>query len=313
MLDLKKFYLQHKQRLGFNWLSPVPAPQQYMIGQHIKDASLIGHLNLIYPNCIQILGNTELSYLQGLGKNSYQDTLYTLFAHHPSLIILSEQQSPPYLLLELAQKNNTPVWQSHLASANLINYLQYYLSSLINERKTFHGVFMEVMGIGVLLTGESGIGKSEVALELINMGHRLIADDAPEFFLSAPDTLHGICPELLRDFLEVRGLGILNIRAMFGDSAIRSEKKLSLILHLEEMTDNAMQQIDRLQGNQCLRSLLDVNIIEITLPVTPGRDMAILVEAAVRNHVLHLKGYNAAKDFKKRQRERINQTQETIE
>ena len=161
-------------------------------------------------------------------------------------------------------------------------------------------------GIGVLLTGESGVGKSELALELISRGHRLIADDAPEFSRVAPDTLSGECPEQLRDFLEVRGLGILNMRAMFGDNAIKNTKYLRLIMHLEAMNKKQSEQIDRLRGSRQLKNVLGVDVQQITIPVAPGRNLAVLVEIAVRNHILSYKGYNAAESFIQRQQEFIN-------
>ena len=162
------------------------------------------------------------------------------------------------------------------------------------------------MGIGVLLTGSSGIGKSELALELLSRGHRLIADDSPEFFLAEPEIISGGCPPALQDFLEVRGLGILNIRTMFGDSAMRETKYLRLIIHLQSFTDDELQNIDRLRGSHQRKTILDVHIPQITIPVAPGRNMAVIVEVAIRNHILAMKGYNAAEDFILKQQQFIN-------
>ncbi|MEJ2143194.1 MAG: HPr(Ser) kinase/phosphatase, partial [Gammaproteobacteria bacterium] len=171
---------------------------------------------------------------------------------------------------------------------------------------TRHGVFMDVMGIGVLLTGPSGIGKSELALELINRGHRLVADDAPEFKRISPTNLRGTCPEILKDFLEVRGLGILNIRAMFGDNALIRYKRLRLIVDLQPMSDEDVHKNERLGSTTCFNSILNIEIPEVVVPVAPGRDIAVIVEAAVRNHILTLNGYNAAEDFINRQQQLIN-------
>lgn len=170
-----------------------------------------------------------------------------------------------------------------------------------------HGVFLEVHGMGVLLTGESGVGKSELALELLTRGHRLIADDAAEFSRVGPDIVRGRCPEALRDFLEVRGLGILNVRAMYGDSAIKLSKDLRLVIHLQRLASQDLQQLDRLQGIYRTHSILDIEVPEVTLPVAPGRNLAVLVEAAVRDHILLRKGYNASEALIKRQRELIQQ------
>ena len=149
------------------------------------------------------------------------------------------------------------------------------------EKITLHGVFMEVMGTGVLITGHSSIGKSELALELLTRGHRLIADDATEFARTAPDTLNGTCPEMLRDFLEVRGLGILNVRAMFGASSIKQSRNLRLMVVLQDIED--AEKMDRLHGSKRIRTIQDVDIPEITLPVGPGKNLAVLLEVAVRN------------------------------
>ena len=159
------------------------------------------------------------------------------------------------------------------------------------------------MGTGVLITGESSIGKSELALELLTRGHRLIADDATEFARTSPDTLNGTCPEMLRDFLEVRGLGILNVRAMFGASAIKQSRNLRLIVVLQDIDD--AEKMDRLHGSKQIRTIQNVDIPEITLPVGPGRNLAVLLEVAVRNHILNMKGYDASQAFIDRQKRRL--------
>jgi HPr kinase/phosphorylase len=167
------------------------------------------------------------------------------------------------------------------------------------------GVFMQVMGMGVLITGQSGVGKSELALELLTRGHALVADDAPEFSRTGDDSIHGRCPEVLRDFLEVRGLGVLNVRAMFGIQAVLQTKRLHLIITLEPMSAERISNLDRLRGERRRRPVLGVEIPETTLPVAPGRNLAVLVEAAARDHLLHRKGYDAAEDFIQRQMQQI--------
>ena len=161
--------------------------------------------------------------------------------------------------------------------------------------------------MGVLILGDAASGKSELALELVSRGNRLVADDAPEFARIAPDTISGTCPALLREFLEVRGLGILNIRSMFGDSAIKRSKDLRLVVHLQRLANQELQQFDRLQGTYRTHTILDIEIPEVTLPVASGRNLAVLVEAAVRDQILLRKGYNASEAFIKRQRKLIQQ------
>jgi len=271
-------------------------------GSDKRPIALIGHLNLIHPNRIQVLGKTELTYLKKLGKNSRSDALNEVFSEEiTAMVIIAQGQAISHDMLLLADKNNIPLYTTLASSIEVINNFQYLLGNLLADTLVIHGVFMEVMGSGVLLTGESGIGKSELALDLVNRGHRLIADDAPEFSRIAPDIINGTCPALLREFLEVRGLGILNIRSIFGDSAVRTSKYLRLIISLENMTEEQLHSIDRLRGSRRKRKILNVNIPEVTLPVAPGRNLAIAVEVAVRNHILIQKGYDAAEDFIQRQ------------
>ena len=277
------------------------------------NVALVGHLNLIYPNRVQVLGISALSYLTGLGKNSHADTLRQLFDGEPAAVIIADKlHAPEELVVELARYAEgigTPLLASPLSSDELINHLQYYLANSLADKVIMHGVFMEVLGIGVLLTGDSGVGKSELALELVSRGNRLIADDSPEFSRIAPDTLNGTCPALLRDFLEVRGLGVLNVRAMFGDNAIKNNKYLRLIIHLEKMSDEALRNMDRLQGTHSICKILEVEVPKTSLPVALGRNLAVLVEGAVRNHILSFSGYGAANDFAERHRQHMAQSE----
>jgi len=172
---------------------------------------------------------------------------------------------------------------------------------MLEEKVTLHGVFMEVIQLGVLLAGASGVGKSELALELLNRGHRLIADDAPEFSRSPSGSVEGRSPEVLRDFLEVRGLGVINVRAMFGDKAVMSGAELNIILKLQLMSGEQLAAIDRLRASRDSVVVLDKRVPRITLPVAPGRNLAVLVETAVRGHQLMSGGYDAAADFNRRQ------------
>ncbi len=263
--------------------------------------TLVGHLNLIHPYRIQVLGPSELAYLQHLGKNSYDDAIKHLFSGDTSVVIVANGLQIPEDLLQMSERREIPMLHTGVESHRLITHLQYFMGNLLAEKTSMHGVFMEVMGIGVLLTGESSIGKSELALELITRGHRLIADDAPEFSRTMPDTISGTCPDVLREFLEVRGLGVINVRAMFGDSAIKNSKYLRLVVRLEAMNDERLREIDRLQGSCETRKILGVEVPEISLPVAPGRNLAVLVETAVRNHILNMKGYDACADFVARQ------------
>jgi HPr kinase/phosphorylase len=210
-------------------------------------------------------------------------------------------------LLEAAEESSTPLWTSPAAGVELASHLQHMLSRRVARHTSVHGVFMEVFSLGVLITGDSGSGKSELALELITRGHRLVADDAPDMTLIGPDVIDGTCPPLLQDCLEVRGLGILNVRAMFGDSAIKPNKYLRLIIHLQLMDASAIRNtdMDRLRGDQSEMEILGIGIPKITVPVAPGRNLAVLVEAAVRNHGLKMNGYDAAGEFLERHQQAL--------
>jgi len=261
----------------------------------------VGNLNLIHPNRIQIIGRPELSYLSDLEPTSYQAALQKLFAAQPAAILMADRLAIDTHLLKQATAYTTPILRSPLGDNELLYELQYYLANALAEHEAVHGVFMEVMGMGVLITGDAGIGKSELALELIARGHRLIADDMAEFARIAPDILSGSCPPLLSEFLEVRGLGVINIRAIFGDTSIKYNKYLRLIIHLERMDHEAVADMDRISGSYSKRRLLAVEVPQITIPVAPGRSLATLVEVAVRNHILRLKGYDASDEFARRQ------------
>jgi len=298
----------HKDKLLLDWLAGQSGKDRLITNddKHQPRVSLIGHLNAIHPNQIQILGPWELEYLNHLGKNTHHDVIAQLFTNQPAAIIVTDGLLPDQTLTNMANTHNTPLFTSSVSSQKLINILQHNLEQRLAEIVVLHGVFMEVYSTGVLLRGESGIGKSELALELINRGHRLIADDAPEFSRVAPDTIRGQCPEALQNFLEVRGLGILNVRDMFGDSAMKPSKKLQLIVTLYFMKDVSNQPIDRLQGSKQNCIVLDVEIPEVRVPVAPGRNLAVLVEAATRQHIQLLSGYNAAEDFIEKQQRLLN-------
>lgn len=314
-LKVRDFLESHGESLGLLWQAGQAGENRQLLNEKAEvGVPIAGYLNLVKPNQVQVLGPEEVKYLAKLKKNSHKDAMARLFKCEPAMIIfagITKKNNIENEFIELANKTKTPLLYSHIASNELTELLQYHLVRLLGDSKIMHGVFMEVMGIGVLLTGPSGIGKSELALELISRGHRLVADDAPEFRRSAPDMIRGRCPALLKDFLEVRGLGILNVRAMFGDNSIVETKRLRLIVHIDTLLDNSVSdntlwEIDRIGATHRKKSVLDVDIPEVQIPVAPGRNVAVIIEAAVRNHVLFLNGYNAADDFIERQQQLID-------
>ena len=195
----------------------------------------------------------------------------------------------------------TPLIASTEPSQHVINVLRPYMQQELGEVTTLHGVFLDVLEMGVLITGASAIGKSELALELISRGNGLVADDIVEFYRISPDTLEGRCPTVLRDFLEVRGIGVLNIRTIFGETAVRPRKLLKLMVNLEDHSHEQFSELDRLQVDATYQEILGVPIRKVTIPVAAGRNLAVLVEAAVRNFVLNQRGIDSTKEFIERQ------------
>jgi HPr kinase/phosphorylase len=193
------------------------------------------------------------------------------------------------------------VLSSPLPAAELIDKLRRYLVKTLAETTSRHGVFMDVLGLGVLITGDSGVGKSELGLELISRGHGLVADDVVEISRIGPDTLEGRCPPLLKDFLEVRGLGVLNIRTIFGETVVRPKLKLRLVGHLARPTPTTAPPAERLPLSALSEDILGVTVRKVVIPVAVGRNLAVLIEAAVRDHILHLRGYNSTEEFVRRQ------------
>ncbi len=297
------------QRMELTWLAGQKGAQRRINPSTEETAreNLVGPLNFIHPNRVQLIGRAELDYLDQLSTDARRESIQQLFGKRPVAIVLTEDIAAPADLIEIADRSETPLLATHHPDHKALENLQYYLSRFLAERTTLHGVLLEVLGMGILLTGEAAVGKSELALELITRGHRLVADDAPEFARIAPDILNGNCPPMLRDFLEVRGLGLLNIRALFGESAIKRDKYLRLIVHLEYMEDPDFNSMDRLIGSHSTRSVLGIDIPQVTIPIAPGRNIAILIETAVRKHMLRMKGYDAGEDFIERQRADIDQ------
>jgi HPr kinase/phosphorylase len=212
------------------------------------------------------------------------------------LIVAGTTDIPPELIA-FADRSHIPLFASPKPSVHLMWLIRHYLAKELAESTTRHGVFLDVLGVGVMVTGESAVGKSELGLELISRGNGLVADDIVELHRIAPDTLEGRCPELLRDFIEVRGLGVLNIRTMFGETAVRRKKSLKLIVHLHRPPGGDLSQMERMPIKATHQEVLGVNISTVNIPVVAGRNLAVLVEAAARNFVLQQRGIDSMQEF----------------
>ncbi|HLU12445.1 MAG TPA: HPr(Ser) kinase/phosphatase [Arenimonas sp.] len=298
-LRARELFEELGERLALRWLAGQAGGDRVLErGEHLsRRPSLAGYLNVIHPNKVQIVGSAELAWLDGLDARTRWEILQKVMESRPLAMVITQDQSCPADLRDAADESGTPLWVSPKRGYELLNLLQYHLARALAPRVTMHGVFMEIYSIGVLITGDSGLGKSELALELISRGHRLVADDAPEFTQIAPDVLDGTCPELLQDLLEVRGLGVMNIRQMFGDTAVKKNKYLRLIVNLVRAPEPSTEAMARITGESKARQVLDLEVPVIELPVAAGRNLAVLTEAAVRLHLLRSKGQDPAAAF----------------
>ena len=299
-ISARELFEQQRERLGLRWVAGLNGASRVLesVDTVARRPSLAGYLNAIYPNKVQILGSEELAWLDDLDSRQRWETIAKIVGFGPLALVISKNQSCPEDLREMAEESATPLWSSPKRGHELLNHLQYHLARTLAPRVTLHGVFMEIYSIGVLITGDAGSGKSELALELISRGHRLVSDDAPEFTQIAPDVLDGTCPEMLQDMLEVRGLGVMNIRQMFGDTAVKANKYLRLIVHLVPVGNASPHAMARLTGETSApRRVLDLDVPEFHLPVAPGRNLAVLTEAAARLHILRVKGSDPAAAF----------------
>ena len=222
----------------------------------------------------------------------------------PALIIAQGLDTPPDIVA-ICDEKNIPLFSTPLPAAQVIDFLRVYLSKKLAQRIIMHGVFMDVLGVGVLITGESGLGKSELGLELISRSHGLVADDAVELSRIAPNMIEGRCPALLQNLLEVRGLGLLDIKAIFGETAVRRKMRLKLIVHL--VRRSALdEEGERLPFLFPTEDVLGLPIRKVVIPVAAGRNIAVLLEAAVRNTILQLRGIDTLQEFMERQRQAMS-------
>lgn len=299
--SIARLYEDNAARLGLGWVTGRGGDALPVRRDSADTAALVGHLNLIHPNRIQVLGRRELAYIDGYSGDATGQVIANLFAAEPAAIILADSLAAPAALLRAAESKNVPVLATASTADAVIDTLRRYLAKILADSTSMHGVFMDVLGLGVLITGESGVGKSELALELISRGHGLVADDVVEISRIAAKTLEGRCPPLLKDFLEVRGLGVLNIRVIFGETAVRPKMNLKLIVHLEKPGQAGAAPAERLPLHELTEDILGLPIREVVIPVAAGRNLAVLLEAAVRNYILQLRGYDSTQEFVARQ------------
>jgi HPr kinase/phosphorylase len=299
-----QLFADNRDALGLRWLAgePVGPVSDVQIPWNSRFATpdMVGFLNLIHPLRIQVLGRQEIDYLARFAEKRHRLLLAELGSARPPAILVAEGLTPPAGLMEVCEEEQIPLIGTPLEAARVIESLRHYLARTLVERTTVHGVLMDVLGVGVLITGESGLGKSELALELISRGHGLVADDVVELTSIGPHTIEGRCPQLLANLLEVRGLGLLDIKAIFGETAVRRKMRLRLIVHLVRRTtmDNHYQ---RMPLDVLAEDILGIAVRKVVIPVDMGRNIAVLAEAAVRNTILQLRGIDTMREFMDRQ------------
>ncbi len=256
---------------------------------------LAGYFDHFEPVRLQILGNVEMSYLEKLSQAERRTVFDRFFCYKIPALIVCRNIQPDAACLEMAAKHNVTVLRSGEATSTMVSAIITYLKDALAPRITRHGVLMEVYGEGILLTGESGMGKSETAVELMKRGHRLIADDAVEIRKISGNTLIGTAPEVIRNYVEMRGIGIINVAKLFGMGAVKAENQIDLVVDIEPW--NNTQVYDRIGMEQQMTEILGVNVPKYTIPITPGRNLAVILEVAAMKNRHWKMGYNAAMEF----------------
>jgi HPr kinase/phosphorylase len=295
----------HRGKLKWQWIAGLGASERRFDEVAVRaarsGADLVGYLNYIHPYRVQILGEREVAYLVRGSDEDCQRRVSRIVTLEPPVLVLADGQTAPEALLRVCERAQIPMFATPESSAFVIDVLRAYLSKHFADRTTMHGVFMDILGLGVLITGESGLGKSELGLELISRGNGLVADDAVDLFRINQTTIEGRCPELLQNLLEVRGIGLLDIRGIFGETAVRRKMRLKLIVHLVRR-ENFERDYERIPTEPLTQDVLGIPVRKVVIQVVAGRNIAVLVEAAVRNTILQMRGIDTYQDFMERQR-----------
>jgi len=260
--------------------------------------ALTGFIQFINPERLQVIGNTEMAYFRTLAPNLQDDVICKICSLDLCCLVITRSLEIPDLLLREADVRGIPLFRTNLRSFEFIERATRLLEEKLAPTSSIHGVLMDVFGVGVLILGKSGIGKSECALDLILRGHRLVADDMVYIQKRSPSSLIGSGFEVIQHHMEIRGLGIINIRSLFGVEAIRERKKIELVLELLEW--DTQQEYDRLGFEEEKYSILGVEMPMLRIPVTPARNLTTIIEVAARNHLLKVMGYDSALEFEKK-------------
>ncbi len=298
-VTVKAFYEHAREALRLRLWAGKDGLERILSSARIQKPglALAGYTRFLHHDRVQILGETELSFLATLTKTEQAEAIAGLVTQELACIVITKGLSPPKALHRACDDNNTPLFVTGMTSSECIRKLLGYLDDLLSPRCSIHGVLVEVNGIGVLVTGSSGIGKSETALDLVLRGHRLVADDVVEIRRRGED-LVGQASELIQNLIEIRGLGILNVAELYGVSATRDHKRIELHVELEAWSPNTAY--DRIGLEATFNDILGIKVRSLLIPVQPGRSIASIVEVAARNFLLQVRGHHAARELNRR-------------
>jgi HPr kinase/phosphorylase len=309
-ISAEALFEAHREALRWEWVAGHAHPERRFDDAAVRDArsaaDLIGYLNYIHPYRVQIVGRREVPYLGEGEPEDIERRISRIVTLEPPVIIVADGQQPPERLTAMCDRAEIPLFVTQESAGQVIDAVRAYLGQLFAERTTRHGVFMDILGVGVLITGESGLGKSELGLELVSRGHGLVADDAVDLYRISQTAIDGRCPELLMNLLEVRGIGLLDIKAIFGETAVRRKMRLKLIVHLVRK-ETLERDFERLPHEPLHEEVLGVAVRKVVIAVDAGRNLAVLVEAAVRNTILQLRGIDTYRDFVERHQKALLQ------
>jgi len=295
----------HRNSLKWQWVAGLGASERRFDEVAVRaarsGADLVGYLNYIHPYRLQVIGEREVAYLTSPSVEDNRRRVARILTLEPPVLVVADDQPVPDDLLAMCERAQIPMFATQESAAFVIDVLRAYLSRHFADRSTMHGVFMDILGMGVMITGESGLGKSELGLELISRGHGLVADDAVDLYRINQTSTEGRCPELLQNLLEVRGIGLLDIKAIFGETAVRRKMRLQLIVHLVRR-ETMERDYERMPYEPLYQDVLGVPVRKAVIQVVAGRNIAVLVEAAVRNTILQLRGIDTYQEFVARHR-----------
>jgi HPr kinase/phosphorylase len=309
-ISAEALFEAQREALRWEWIAGHAHPERRFDEAAVRDAQsaadLVGYLNYIHPYRVQIVGRREVAYLSSSSPEDQERRISRIVTLEPPVLIGADGVTPPDRLVAMCDRAEIPLFVTSESAGQVIDIVRAYLAQLFADRITRHGVFMDILGLGVLLTGESGLGKSELGLELISRGHGLVADDAVDLYKVSQSALEGRCPELLLNLLEVRGIGLLDIKAIFGETAVRRKMRLKLIVHLVRK-ETMEREFERLPYEPLYEDILGIPVRKVVITVDAGRNLAVLVEAAVRNTILQLRGIDTYQEFIERHQRAMEQ------